>query len=116
MMQEMFVQFLNVEDQLADETSLLHMTRKLIALRKSSHALSAEGEIEFLNRRYNGYPMIFRRSGEDGSYLVCINPTDRAQSFAWDLEGAQVVLENAACKVTPGEICLEPVSFAILKM
>ena len=105
----------NVEDQLADETSLLHMTRKLIALRKSAHALSADGEIEFLNRRYNGYPMIFRRSGCDGSYLVCINPTDQTQRFAWDLDGAQVVLENKTAQVTAGEIRLEPVSFAILK-
>ena len=105
-----------MEDQLADETSLLHTTRKLIALRKSSHALSAEGEIEFLNRRYNGYPMVFRRSGEDGSYLICINPTDREQSFDYPMTGAQVILENASAQVTETEIRLAPVSFAILKL
>jgi hypothetical protein len=60
--------------------------------------------------------MIYRRDGADGSYLICINPTDRPQSFAWDLEGARVVLENAAAQVSAGEICLAPVSFAILKM
>ncbi len=106
----------NVEDQLADENSLLHTTRKLIALRKSSHALSADGEIEFLNRRYNGYPLIFRRSGDDGSYLVCINPTDREQSFSCDLEGAQVALENGKARIDAQGICLAPVSYAILKL
>lgn len=106
----------NVEDQLADEHSLLNTTRKLIALRKSSHALSAEGEIEFLNRRYNGYPMIYRRSGNDGSYLICINPTDREQTFDWELAGAQILMENNAAQVSDHTIRLAPVSYAILKI
>lgn len=106
----------NVEDQLADEHSLLNTTRKLIALRKSSHALSAEGEIEFLNRRYNGYPMIYRRSGNDGSYLICINPTDREQTFDWELAGAQILMENNNAQVSDHTIRLAPVSYAILKI
>jgi maltose alpha-D-glucosyltransferase/alpha-amylase len=106
----------NVEDQLADEHSLLNTTRKLIALRKSSHALSAEGEIEFLNRRYNGYPLIYRRSGSDGSYLICINPTDREQTFDWELAGAQILMENSAAQVSDKAIRLAPVSYAILKI
>ena len=107
---------MNVADQLCDENSLLHTTQKLIALRKSSHALSADGEIEFLNRRYNGYPLIYRRSGSDGNYLICINPTDREQSFSWDLTGAKCLMENGTAKVTDTGICLEPVSYAILKL
>jgi len=105
----------NVEDQMADENSLLNTTRKLIALRKSSHALSAEGEIEFLNRRYNGYPLVYRRSGSDGSYLICINPTDREQAFDYPMAGSQIVLENSTTRLTENRICLMPVSFAILK-
>ena len=47
----------NVAEQLADDNSLLHTMQKLIALRRSSPALCADGEIEFVNRRHNGYPL-----------------------------------------------------------
>lgn len=106
----------NAADQLEDDASLLNTTRRLIALRRSSHALSADGEIEFLNRRYNGYPLVYRRSGKDGSYLICVNPTDREQCFSWDLEGTEIVMENASAAVTGETITLPPVSFAILKL
>jgi maltose alpha-D-glucosyltransferase/alpha-amylase len=106
----------NVEDQLADEHSLLNTTRNLIALRKSSHALSAEGEIEFLNRRYNGYPLIYRRSGSDGSYLICINPTDREQEFSYPIQNAQVIMENNRVLLDVNGIRLAPVSYAIIKL
>ena len=105
----------NVEDQLADDTSLLHTTRKLIRLRRSSHALSADGTIEFLNPRHKDYPLVYRRSGADGSYLICINPTDQQQTFECDLQGAVSVMENAPVTVDAQGICLPPVSFAILK-
>ena len=106
----------NVEDQLADETSLLHTTRKLIALRKSSHALSADGDIQFLNRSGKGYPMVYQRSGDDGKYLICINPTAAEQSFAYPLVEASVIYENGHAAVTENGIQLPPASFVILKL
>ena len=106
----------NVADQLADENSLLNTTKKLIHLRRSSHALSADGEIEFLNRRYGGYPLVYRRSGNDGSYLICINPTDREQDFTYPMGDAQVVMENSSVRINPHGIHLAPVSFAIIKL
>ena len=106
----------NVEDQLADGNSLLNTTKKLIKLRRSSHALSADGEIEFLNRRYNGYPLVYRRSGKDGSYLVCINPTDRVQEFSCPMPDARVIMENSTAQIRPDGIFLPPVSYAIIKL
>ena len=106
----------NVADQLADENSLLNTTRKLIQLRKSSPALCADGQIEFLNRRYNGYPMVYRRSGSDGSYLVCINPTDRTQEFSYPMGEARILMENDAVRISDDGISLPPVSYAIIKL
>ena len=106
---------MNVEDQLADGTSLLNTTRKLIRLRKSSHALCADGEIEFLNRHGKGYPLVYRRSGTDGSYLICINPTAQQQTFPCRAEGAVKIMENAPVIADARGISLPPVSFAIFK-
>lgn len=106
----------NVEEQLADENSLLHTTKALIRLRKGSHALSACGDVEFLNRRNNGYPLIYSRTGTDGRYLICINPTDREQTFDYGFSGAEVVKENDRAVIEKDRIYLAPVSYAILKM
>lgn len=106
----------NVEAQLKDESSLLNVTKRLIALRKSSDALSNNGKIEFLNRKYNGYPLVYKRMGADGEYLICINPTDKKQDFAYDLKGAAVVMQNDSSKISDDEIILMPTSYAILKL
>jgi maltose alpha-D-glucosyltransferase/alpha-amylase len=106
----------NVANQLADENSLLNTTKKLIKLRRSSHALSADGEIEFLNRRYNGYPLVYRRSGNDGSYLICVNPTDREQNFSYPIQNATVIMENSNAHLHADGIRLAPVSYAIIKL
>ena len=106
----------NVADQLEDENSLLNITKKLIHLRRNSHALSAEGTIEFLNRRYNGYPMVYRRSGNDGSYLICINPTDREQSFAYPIATGEILMENGHIQLQQDGLRMSPISYAIIKL
>ena len=106
----------NVAEQLNDCTSLLNTTKSLIKLRKSSHALSNEGDIEFINRKYNGYPLIYKRSGEDGEYLICINPTDKIQEFQYDLKDAKLVMQNDNAVISDRKIILMPVSYAIIKL
>ena len=107
---------INVEEQLIDDSSLLTLMKKLIKLRKSSHALSNDGDIEFLNRKYNGYPLIYKRNGSDGEYLICINPLDKRQNFSFGLKNAKIIMENDEAKVTDNEITLEPMSYAIIKL
>ena len=92
------------------------MMKKLIAFRKSSHALSADGDIQFINRNGRGYPLVYLRSGNDGNYLICINPTATEQSFAYSLKDAQIVFENDTAILSKSEIKLSPTSFAILKL
>ncbi len=106
----------NVEEQMADPSSLLNTTKSLIRLRKSSHALSNEGEIEFLNRENRGYPLIYKRTGEDGEYLVCINPTDKEQSFSYSFGEWETVMQNANAEISARGIALSPVSYVIIRL
>ncbi len=103
-----------VEEQMADENSLLHFLKTLIALRKSSPALSAEGDVTFLNRENRGYPLAYRRTGGGETYDILINPTGK--EAAYRLEGTGEI----ACRT--GEVCcaeglwrLGPVSAVILR-
>lgn len=99
---------------MADENSLLHFLKTLIALRKSSPALSAEGDVTFLNRENRGYPLAYRRTGGGETYDILINPTGK--EAAYRLEGTGEI----ACRT--GEVCcaeglwrLGPVSAVILR-
>ncbi len=105
----------NVAEQLADENSLLHTMQKLIALRKSSPALCADGEIEFVNRRHNGYPLVYRRWLGSEEYLVCINPLDVLEVYAVG-DGWKTALANQTVRIENGQLTLEPFGYVILKM
>lgn len=106
---------MNVTEQLADENSLLHTMQKLIALRRSSPALCADGEIEFVNRRHNGYPLVYRRWLGSEEYLVCINPLDEPGAYAVG-EGWQAALANQNVRIDNAHVTLEPFGYVILKM
>ncbi len=105
----------NVAQQLDDPNSILNNMKALLKLRKGSSALSSNGKIEFLNRKYNGYPLIYKRFDDAEEYLICINPTDIPQQFAYDFNGYSPVLENGGYQVDNEKIILEPVSFVIFK-
>jgi glycosidase len=57
-----------VAAQRADEGSLLHEVRRLIALRRSRPALGTAGSVEVLHA---GYPFVYLRGGD---HLVVVNP------------------------------------------
>lgn len=112
-----------VEEQLEDETSLLRLTQKLIALRMTSAALSADGEVTFLNHKERGYPLVYLRTDGQEKYLVCINPTDKPLTFHLceteqlrDVKGYTTVLESKAVAVEDGILRVSAVGFSILKV
>lgn len=106
----------NVEEQLKDEKSLLNTTKRLIQLRKNSEALSANGKIAFVNRKYNGYPLLYERYNENEKYLICINPTDKKQSASYKIDDYKVVMSNDEIHIDNDIIELEATSYAILKI
>lgn len=71
-----------VSAQLADETSLYHEIKRLIAVRQSHAALRSKGEIEFVYAEKNAYPFAYLRSAGDEKILVVLNPSGREASFA----------------------------------
>ena len=106
---------INVRTQMNDKNSLLSRMRTLIKLRKSSEALSADGAIEFLNRKNGGYPLVYKRSSNDEEYLICINPSNADKKFEMKL-CADVIMQNGNVKLSEEGIVLGAVSYAILKL
>lgn len=68
--------------QMADENSLYHEIRRLIAVRQAHTALQSKGEIEFVYAEKDAYPLAYLRSSGEERILVVINPADREVSFA----------------------------------
>ena len=104
-----------VEEQLADENSLLHTVRKLVDLRKNSNALSSDGDVKFLNRENRGYPLVYERTDGKEIYFICINPT--AEKFSVDVGNNkyQVILQNKEVLQQDGKITMPEISFWIGK-
>ena len=67
--------------QMADENSLYHEIRRLIAVRQAHTALQSKGEIEFVYAEKDAYPLAYLRSSGEERILVVINPADREVSF-----------------------------------
>lgn len=81
----------NVAAQRADEQSLLHLVRDLIALRRTTPELGPEGSLEVL---HDGYPLTYIRGGR---FLVTINPSARNVELEHgraELAGAVAVRET----------------------
>ncbi len=57
--------------QRADPSSVLHLVRRLVALRRETPALGLAGETEVLHA---GYPFVYLRGG---THLVVVNPSGR---------------------------------------
>jgi maltose alpha-D-glucosyltransferase/alpha-amylase len=66
----------DVAGQRADEHSLLHTVRRLIALRRAVPELGTRGSVEVL---HDGYPLVHLRGGR---YLVTVNPGREEASVA----------------------------------
>lgn len=78
-----------VEAQMADETSLYHEIRRLIAVRQAHPALQSKGEIEFVYAKENAYPLAYLRSCDSERILVVINPSAEETRFELKLSGEE---------------------------
>jgi maltose alpha-D-glucosyltransferase/alpha-amylase len=103
----------NVEKQEKDSDSLLNYLKKLISIRKSTPALAADTDIEFILAEKGKYPVIFRRKEKNASYIVIINPKDEAFTHKFDKPVTEVLSYGIALKNNTA--ALEPVSCGIYK-
>ncbi|QKE83589.1 alpha-amylase family glycosyl hydrolase [Arthrobacter sp. NEB 688] len=100
----------DVATQRADEGSLLHLVRRLLALRHATPALGAGGSLEVLTE---DYPFVHVRGG---THLVVVNPRREPASAAvppgWD--GARE-LEVEGVRVAGGNVEASGFSFGIFE-
>ena len=105
-----------VSGQLADPTSLLHFTRRLIALRHRYSALGNDAEFHPLHAESGRYPFVYQRSDSRGRFVIAINPGEPACSVDLaELLGAEILLAEGA-QLTHTRLELAGVSFAIFKL
>ena len=106
-----------VSEQINDENSLLNITKKLIKLRKSQKALSADGDVEFMNRENRGYPLVIKRSLDGEEIIVAINPTDSVKEYTFREDiSFDVLMENQKSEYKDKKITLKPLSYSIMKI
>ncbi|MDD2958462.1 MAG: alpha,alpha-phosphotrehalase [Lachnospiraceae bacterium] len=85
-------EYINVETEKEDETSILNYYKKLIALRKES-SIIADGKIEFLYQE-NPDVLAYRRFNEQGELRVFNNFTGQKVVLEENVAGYAVLLGN----------------------
>ncbi|MFD3926109.1 alpha-amylase family glycosyl hydrolase [Streptomyces sp. NPDC058614] len=99
-----------VAAQRADETSLLHFVRRLIALRTATPELGSGGSVEVLHA---DYPFVYVRGGR---YLVVVNPQRNAVSYAYDIPVEPRPLEVSGVRVDGGTVAAEGFAYGIFDL
>ncbi|UPZ33049.1 alpha-amylase family glycosyl hydrolase [Streptomyces sp. LRE541] len=99
-----------VAAQRADDTSLLHLVRRLIALRTTTPELGPDGSVEVVHA---GYPFVHVRGGR---YLVVVNPRqERTSCPLGDLRPGRA-LEASGVVTDGGTITAEAFSYGIFEL
>ncbi|MDX2823655.1 oligo-1,6-glucosidase, partial [Streptomyces ipomoeae] len=98
-----------VAAQRADATSLLHLVRRLIALRRGTPELGSSGSLEVL---HPGYPFVYVRGGR---FLVVVNPQRSEVSCAYDSTPARV-LEAAGVEFDGDTITARGFGYGIFEL
>ncbi|MFD1661796.1 alpha-amylase family glycosyl hydrolase [Streptomyces caeni] len=97
-----------VAAQRADEASLLHLVRRLIALRTNTPELGPRGSVEVL---HTGYPLVYVRGGR---YLVAVNP--RREKAGYPHPAAGRALEASGVDITDGTITVQGFGYGIFAL
>jgi glycosidase len=101
-----------VSGQRADQNSLLHLVRDLIALRRAHPELGPGGSLEIL---HDAYPLAYLRGGR---FLVVVNPSGHARALTHDrpgLAGATTV-RHTGVKLDQATVTAGPFSFGIFRL
>ncbi|MFG2474967.1 alpha-amylase family glycosyl hydrolase [Streptomyces fagopyri] len=99
-----------VAAQRADESSLLHLVRRLIALRSVAPELGPDGSVEVL---HSGYPFVHVRGGR---YLVVLNPARSGASCRIDgVRGARP-LEAAGVRLDGSSVTADGFAYGVFEL
>ncbi len=110
----------SVDAQLARGDSLLHHTKRLIALRSEYTELGSEAPLRQLNAPNAPYPVVYLREANGSRTLIAVNPLRETKTakLTSPVTVKKVLLGEAriAGAATTAEIELPPVSSAILHL
>jgi maltose alpha-D-glucosyltransferase/alpha-amylase len=101
-----------VAGQRADENSLLHLVKDLIAVRRAHPELGPSGSLEIL---HDGYPLAYLRGGR---FLVIVNPSGRGRVLPHDRPELARATEvrHTGVVVAAATITASPFSFGIFRL
>ena len=97
-----------VEEQLAEESSLLNFVKSLIKVRRSHEALWADAQYETVK---SGYPVVYDRFSDDERIRVIINASNEEKIYEEtelceillkhnvELDGSQIKLGSRSCLI-----------------
>jgi len=113
-----------VEAQEADPRSMLNTVRRLIALRKETPALAAEGAFTPLFAKSKQYPFVYLRARGGKKYLVALNPSKKRVRAEFRVPGAARIEGSimgrgvSLRRVKKGRlgVSMEGVSYGIFKL
>ena len=113
---------LTVEAQEKDSHSLLNFVRHLITLRQTSEALGNTGDWQLVSDVNKSYPMVYKRTKNNETYLIALNPSDRkVEVVIASSSGRSVIVSQVgkvACKIWQNKqyISMRGISSAIFKI
>ncbi len=73
-----------VKRQMESPKSLWREVQKLISIRQSNEPLQNAGDISFVYVKPGAYPFVYQRTGETGSVLVVLNPSEEEKCCTID--------------------------------
>ena len=104
-----------VENQIADENSLLNEMKKLITIRKLHKALQESADIELVS--FKSYPLIYKRTADDKTILVIINPANSVYTQPLDAQPKEVIYSyNGESEFEDGKLIIPPCSASFIMM
>ena len=110
-----------VEVQNTSSSSLLSHVRKLIALRKRTPALQADGDLDILYAKPNSYPFVYLRQHGKDTFIIALNPSMEEISVRFNLKdlhkptrllGRGVLLQ---AKIDRIQLSMKGVSYGIFR-
>ena len=100
-----------VAAQKDDPHSLLNHVKALIALRKKHPALMAQGDFEVIA---TGYPFVYKRTAEDETVVVAVNPSDTPRTVTLPPIGE--VLLQSGVTASGDTVTMDAVSYLIYNL
>lgn len=101
----------NVQEQEADENSLLNTVRRLLALRHESPDLQSVANFEVVYAEKGKYPFVYKR----GKLLLAVNPSWQSAEIPLELQGSPV-FQIGNCALRESRLSMDGQSFGIFEI